>query len=61
MITDEHFDALRKRREEAEALRLSCIEVTGAAALLHMAFDGGVDLKSAKAEAALLGKLRIIQ
>lgn len=61
MITDDHFDALRKVREEAVNLRAVCIDVAGSASLIHMTFDPLVSLRPTKGQRSALNKLRLIQ
>lgn len=61
MITDEHFETLRKVREETKSLRLACIVATGTPSLIHMAFDHGTAVKPMPIETAALGKLRLIK
>jgi hypothetical protein len=61
MITDEHFEVLRKRREEAANLRLACIATDEAGSLLHMAYDRSVSQRPSQAEASLLRRLRAVQ
>ena len=54
MVTDEHFEALRKVREEAANLRLACITAEETGSLLHMAYDPGITQRNSPDEAALL-------
>lgn len=61
MITDEHFETLRRVREEAANLRLICIAADRAGSLLHLAFDPDISLRPTKGQSALLGKLRAVQ
>jgi hypothetical protein len=61
MITEEHFEALRKIREEAANLRLACIATESTGSLLHLAYDRDISQRTSPSEKALLGKLRSTQ
>ncbi len=61
MITDEHFEVLRKVREEAASLRYACIAAEQAGSLLHMAYDPGISQRPTRGEQAALRRLRAVQ
>jgi hypothetical protein len=61
MITEEHFKALRQRREAAADLRLACIAADEAGSLLHIAYDPGITQRVSTKDAALVRRLRAVQ
>lgn len=61
MITDAHFETLRRIREESAGLRLVCIASSSAGSMLHMAYDRDLSQPPSPSETALLGKLKIIK
>lgn len=61
MPTNEHFEAIRALRQEAEALCAACVALAGTSTFLHMAFDPGILPELSRAEECLVGKLRLVQ
>jgi hypothetical protein len=58
MLTQQHFAAVRRVRQEADRLRLVCIGAAGKAALLHIAFDQGIIDQLPLDHTLLVGRLR---
>lgn len=57
MITEEHFAALREIKQSAKDLILTCTELAGPAAIVHVAFDRDIAESPLPGERDLLAKI----
>jgi hypothetical protein len=60
-MSPEHFEAVRRLRDEADKLRLACIDAAGNSSLMHIAFDSSIADKLPTDQVALLGRLNNIR
>lgn len=59
-MTEEHLEAVRQLRVEADNLRTACTAETGVSSLLHVAFDREAAPMPRRSDLRLIRELRAI-
>lgn len=57
MITDEAFAAVHRIREEADRLRITCINIAPTSTLMHLAYDRTIQPTLTLDQSVLIGSL----